>query len=306
MLNDFLPYLTKFERVRQLIFGYNDIIAQRGFNENMNIKNKNKVKNFNTDTLKLLLSLDDVQDKVASLREEIGLSPTGYKSANDFWEYYKTLLAAFSSHAKDAKTIELANRFKAIYKINGIIKKYGLTKDFFPPLRSYIGFNELELRVSGNLEMSMTYPEANEPLEVKMEIFRKPSTIELQEIQENIKDWSSRYLPAHRKIKTTAKADIDKDLRVLSMMRNKGIHREKIYDSQYLEIMKKKYDKGEITKKELLNAEHLNKGSIRIKKTKITSKTIGRKIFGTPQADQRVRTINKRIKNELNRRFKKV
>ena len=272
----------------------------------MSINNKNKIKNFNTDTLKLLLAIDDVRIEIINLRKEVGLPETGCKNGQDFWAYYKTILDAFVSPLKDAKTRELRNKFKAIYKINDLIKEYGLTKDFFPPLRSYLGFNELELHVSGNFEISMVYPETNEPLTINLEVMRKPSTKELNEIQETIKDWSRRYLPAHRKIKTIPKIDIDTELKVFSMMKDKGVRREKIYSSQYLELMKARYDKGLITKKELLEAERLNKKGVKIKKTKITSKTIGRRVFGTPKANQRVRAINKRIKNEMNRRFKKV
>lgn len=270
---------------------------------NMRIKNKDKIKSFNLDTLKLLVAQENAQDEIRGIRSAArGMPDGGFLSEKDFLNWYLPILSNYVDGNKEAVEI-----MKALYGgINKIIDDYGLTKDFFPPLWSYVGFNGMALRINGNVEISMTYPEKNEPLVITIEVFRKPSIKELEEIKSTIKEWSERHLPIHRKIKTFAKMDIDNALKIFSLMQKGGVHREKIYDSQYLEISKRQFERGKITKKELERREKINKDKVIVKKRKTTSKTVAKMVLGDSNKAPSARKTKERVEKEIQRRFKKV
>ena len=273
----------------------------------MSIKNQDKIGNFNLDTLKLLVVQKDVCDKILYLRTAaIGKNGGWFENEAEFQRWYQPVLKNYVSKSP-ARSKKAANILKTVYDgINEILGDRGLTKDFFQPLWDYLFFNKLSLRVSGNIEIGMTSPEANEPLVITVEVFRKPSTKELAGIKSVIKEYSDRYLPPHRKVRTSARVDIDKDLKILSLMKGRGVRKEKIYDSIYLEAVKKQYDAGKITEKELLETERKNKHAVKIRKVKITSKTVAKKIYGTARATDKVRASATRTRKMIRERFKKV
>jgi hypothetical protein len=266
----------------------------------MSIKKMKKTNcgNYNADTLQLLVAQDDVARRIENLRQEIGVSVGGFATKDDYQQWYTPVFNSFFD-GSDKK-----HRLKTLYRvINEILSAYGLTKDNFPPLWSYICYGKIELRIDGNIEVRMHQrSRPNDPLLLEVEIFRQPTKKELDELIKDVRDWAGRNLPAHRKGKTVPKVDIATDLSTHAMMKKRGITKQ--YDSVYLDTLKKQVEQGLIPSQQLADAEKLNKGAVKRKKT--TSRTVAKDIFGTTKASARVRAIDKRLKKEVEKRFKKV
>lgn len=313
--------------------------------------------NYNSDTIKLLVTLEGVAKKIEDIRKEIGIKLGGFMTEKKYQAWYTPVL---NSHIDGT---DKKKRLVTLYRvINEILDEHGLTKDSFPPLWSYICLNKINLRIGGNIEIRQWIPSGEEAPVVEVEIFRKPSIKDLREMRNTIVDNAMRYLPipatstakesieveiidalaqnqpfllrvtifkkpttrdlrnledmakdsskeklpAHRYVRTSALPSIDSAIKLIPQMGKRGVHVEEINNSTYVQLMRKQHKRGSITEEQLRAIEWANKSKISIKKTRTTSKTVGKRIFGTKNASQRARKMNSRIIREIGRRFKKV
>ena len=268
----------------------------------MSMKKKQKTgvgnhSNFVFDTLKLLVLQDDVQKEIADLRIYAGVDVEKFEREADFQKWYDILLDEYAEKGADSRYGKLQASIKEV------MKKNCLTEDFYNPLWHYILFNKVWALQIGNYKIGWKPKlEDDETFIASIKIHRRLSDKELDGVKNTLKFLQEAYLPAHRKIPTSPIKEIDKKIEAFAMMQEKGVHKQKIYKGQYLDILKKQRVNGT----ELLAIEKLHRESIEVKKRKVTSKTVAKKIFGTASAADRVRTTNTRIRKMIRERFKKM